>query len=92
MYKEQIKKRLNEEFTKSDKKEIQKMIDSSFDDLVRDSNFEKKVENIVKSNMKIQGNKKLEKEITEITKNVITQLYRVLWVRRNFWKNSITNK
>lgn len=92
MYKEQIKKRLNEEFNKTEKKEIQKMIDSSFDDLVRDSSFEKKVEKIVKSNMKVQGNTKLEKEITDITKNVITQLYRVLWVRRNFWKNSITNK
>lgn len=89
MYKDKIKARLNEEFSKTDKKEIQKMIDKSMGDFINDREFEKKIETIVKNNLKVQGNKKLEKEITDITKNVITQLYRTLWVRRNFWKNSI---
>lgn len=92
MYRKQIKQRLDEELNKSDKNEIQKMIDSSIDDLVKDTKFVKKVEKLVKDNMKISGNKGLENEITDISKEVITQLFRVLWVRRNFWKNGITNK
>jgi len=89
MYKNEIKNRLNEEFSKTEKKDIQKMIDSSMSDFVHNKEFEKKIEKIVKDNLKIQGNKKLEKEIIDISKNVITQLYRTLWVRRNFWKNNI---
>jgi hypothetical protein len=81
--KELIKKRLNEEFTKTDAKtEIKKYIDSS--------EFKGKIEKIVKD--RIKNEKELEDKVVDITKNVLTQLYKALWVKRSVWKNMLSNK
>ena len=50
------------------------------------SDLEKKVVNIV--NKQIKGTK-FEKEVVKISKDVLEQLYRELWMRRMFWKNAI---
>ena len=50
------------------------------------SDLEKKVINIV--NKQIKGTK-FEKEVVKISKDVLEQLYRELWMRRMFWKNAI---
>ena len=50
------------------------------------SDLEKKVTNIV--NKEIRGTK-FEKEVVKISKDVLEQLYRELWMRRMFWKNAI---
>ena len=89
MYENKIKQRLNEVLSKEDRKEVEKLIDTSLDDFIKDKKFEKKIEQMVIDNLKIKGNKKLEKDVVEISKNVLVQLYRAFWVRRNFWKNSI---
>jgi hypothetical protein len=34
----------------------------------------------------------LEDKIVDITKNVITQLYKTLWTKRGFWRNDLKNK
>ena len=61
--KELIKKRLTEEFTKTDAKtEIKKYIDSS--------EFKGKIEKIVKD--RIKNEKELEDKVVDITKNVLT--------------------
>tara|TARA_R110001592_G_scaffold62238_1_gene190317 strand:- start:208 stop:462 length:255 start_codon:yes stop_codon:yes gene_type:complete len=78
-----IKKRLNEEFTKSDvKSEISKYMGSS--------EFKTKVEKIVKD--RIKNEKALEDKVVDITKNVLTQLYKALWVKRSVWKTMLSNK
>jgi hypothetical protein len=52
--------------------------------------FKSKIEKIVKD--RIKNEKELEDKVVEITKNVITQLYKTLWTKRTFWSNNISNK
>lgn len=52
--------------------------------------FKSKVEKIVKDRLKDE--KEIEGKVVEITKNVLTQLFKTLWTKRGFWKSSITNK
>ena len=81
--KENIKKRLNENLTKSEvKNQIEKYIDSGV--------FNTKISNIVKD--RIKNEKVLEDKVVEITKNVLTQLYKTLWTKRGFWQSKLTNK
>jgi hypothetical protein len=54
------------------------------------SEFKNKVEKIVKD--RIKNEKELEDKVVEITKNVLTQLYKTLWVKRNTWVNNLSNK
>lgn len=56
-----------------------------------DSNeFKEKIERIVKE--KLKDNKEIEDKVLVITKNVISQLFKTLWMKRNAWQNNITNK
>ena len=52
--------------------------------------FKDKVEKIVKD--RIKNEKELEDKVVEITTNVLTQLYKTLWIKRAVWKNNLTNK
>jgi len=54
------------------------------------NDFENKVSKIVKK--KLEDSKELEDKVVEITKNVLTQLYKTLWVKRATWRNNISNK
>ena len=77
--------KINEDvnITKSDvQKSIQVYMDSE--------EFKAKVTKIVKDRLK--NEKELEDKMVEITKNVLTQLYKTLWVKRSFWKTSLSNK
>lgn len=80
--KDLIRKRLNETaLTKSDvKDEVKSQMDSN--------SIKKKIEDIVKN--KIKDDKDLEDKVVEISKNVLTQLFKTLWVKRASWgvKNS----
>ena len=81
--KDSIRQILKEELTKSDvKSEVKKYMDSS--------EFKSKVEKIVKD--RIKNEKELEDKVVDITKNVLTQLYKQLWTKRAFWKNGLSNK
>ena len=78
-----IKNRLNEEFGKKDvTKEVNAFMDSA--------TFKSKIEKIVKD--KLKDNKELEDKMVEITRNVLSQLYKTLWTKRNFWRNQVDNK
>ena len=78
-----MKKKINEELTKTDvNKQIKVYMDSN--------EFKTKVEKIVKD--RIKNEKEFEDKIVDITKNVLTQLYKTLWVKRATWVNNITNK
>lgn len=81
--KEFIKKRLNEELTKSDvKDEVTNMLQS---DALKD-----KVAKIVKD--KIKHDPELERFMVDISKNVLSQLYKALWTKRSFWQSNLKNK
>ncbi len=78
--KELIRKRLNEEFGKQDiTKEIKSFSDSK--------SFKDNIGKIIKD--KIKNDKEIEDQIVDITRNVITQLYKTLWTKRGFWRNEI---
>jgi hypothetical protein len=76
-------KKINENLTKTDvSKEIKVYMDTN--------TFKNKIEKIVKD--KLKNDKELEDKVVEITKNVLTQLYKTLWVKRNTWVNNLSNK
>ncbi len=89
MDKNKIKQKLSEELSKSDKDEIGKIVKTEMDDYFSSKEFDRTLEKKIKDNLSIKNNSKIEKEVTEISKKVITQLYKTLWVRRSFWQNSI---
>ena len=60
---------------------IRKEIKKSFGD-----DLEKKVIQIIKKELKGKG---IRKDITDISKDVLVQLYKELWTKRQFWLNSI---
>jgi len=76
---------IKESLTQTDENQIgamiRKEIKKSFGD-----DLEKKVLDIIKKELK---GKKLRKEIMDINKDVLVQLYKELWVKRQFWLNSI---
>jgi len=78
-----MKKKINEDLTKT---EVNKQISVYMDS----REFKNKVEKIVKD--RIKNEKELEDKIVDITKNVLTQLYKTLWTKRATWVNNITNK
>jgi hypothetical protein len=76
---------IKEALTKTDENKIGVLIRKEIKDAFG-SDLEKKVINIV--NKQIKGTK-FEKEVVKISKDVLEQLYRELWMRRMFWKNAI---
>lgn len=67
---------MSKEMNKTDiAKEVKIQMDSK--------TFSDKIEKIVKE--KLKSNKDLEKDIEQITRNVIANVFKVLWQKRNFW-------
>ena len=78
-----MKKTIKEELKKADvSKEVKVYMDSN--------EFKKKIEKIVKDRLK--NEKELEDKVVEITRNVLTQLYKTLWIKRNTWIDNLSNK
>lgn len=75
--------KINEDLKKSD-------IDKGVKTYMDSSEFKTKIEKIVKD--RIKNEKELEDKVVEITKNVLTQLYKTLWTKRGFWRGNISNK
>jgi len=75
--------KIKENLTKSD-------VDKGIKVYMDSAEFKAKVEKIVKDRLK--NEKEIEGKVVEITKNVITQLFKTLWTKRGFWKSGITNK
>jgi hypothetical protein len=75
--------KINEELNKSD-------VNKSIKNYIDTAEFKSKIEKIVKD--RIKNEKELEDKVVEITKNVISQLYKTLWTKRNFWQGNLSNK
>jgi hypothetical protein len=78
-----IKKRLNEELTKSD-------IKDEIDNAMKSTALKDIISKIVKD--KLKNDPELERHMVNINKNVLTQLYKTLWTKRSFWSSALTNK
>jgi hypothetical protein len=81
----ELKHIINEALTKTDENKIGVMIRKEIKDAFG-SDLEKKVINIVSKELK---GTKFKKEVVKISKDVLEQLYKELWMRRMFWKNAI---
>tara|TARA_B100001758_G_scaffold240239_1_gene245511 strand:+ start:123 stop:383 length:261 start_codon:yes stop_codon:yes gene_type:complete len=81
----ELKHIIKEALTKTDQNKIGVMIRKEIK-AAFGSDLERKVKDIV--NKEIKGTK-FEKEVVKISKDVLEQLYRELWMRRMFWKNAI---
>jgi uncharacterized hydantoinase/oxoprolinase family protein len=76
---------IKEALTKTDEDKIGVMIRKEIKDAFG-TNLDKKVTTIVQKELK---GTKFEKSVVKISKDVLEQLYRELWMRRMFWKNAI---
>jgi len=85
MHDTELKHIIKEALTKTDENKIGVMIRKEIKDAFG-TNLEKKVKDIV--DKEIKGTK-FEKQVVKISKDVLEQLYRELWMRRMFWKNAI---
>lgn len=81
----QQKQRLVEALTKSDEREIERLIRS----IIREEQIEKKVEKLVRDELK---GKATERIVIQIVRNAMSSLYKTLWFRRSTWLNGIENK
>ena len=76
---------IKEALTQTDENQIGVMIRKEIKNAFG-SDLEKKVKDIVAKELK---GTKFQKEVVKISKDVLEQLYRELWMRRMFWKNAI---
>ena len=81
----QLKYIIREALTKTDENKIGVMIRKEIK-VAFGNDLEKKVINIVSKELK---GTKFKKEVVKISKDVLEQLYKELWMRRMFWKNAI---
>jgi Na+/phosphate symporter len=75
--------------TKDDVKSIVKKEIKEFLGMTNTSDINEKVKKMVKE--AIKNDKDLEKHMVDISKNVLIQMYKNLWTRRNFWSNDLKN-
>jgi len=77
-----MKTKIQENLTKADvSKEVKIYMDSK--------EFKAKVEKIVKDRLK--NEKEIEDKVVDITRNVLSQLFKTLWTKRATWQNNLTN-
>lgn len=76
---------IKEALTKTDENKIGVMVRKEIKDAFG-KDLEKKVKDIVSKELK---GTKFQKEVVNISKDVLEQLYKELWLRRMFWKNAI---
>lgn len=84
-----IKQILKEELTRADKAEIKKLARAEFEDMLKQTDIKKKIEDLVKKQLK--NDKATQKEVADITQKVLVQFYKTMWTRRSFWANKLDN-
>lgn len=80
-----LKKIIRESLTQTDENQIGAMIRREIKKSFGED-LESKVMKILEKELK---NSKLKKHIVEINKDVLVQLYKELWMRRNMWLTAI---
>lgn len=91
MNRDNIRHILKEELNASDETRIKKLARDEFDKAIKkhlsSSQLESKIKELVVKNLK--KDKPTQKEVASITKEVIIKLYKILWMRKNFWSNNL---
>lgn len=78
-----IKILIQENLSKLDvKNEVIRVIDSK--------ELKDKIAKLIAQELK--KNPEIQNQVVDITKNVIIQLYKTLWVKRSFWVSQLKNK
>ena len=80
-----LKQIISETLTKTDESKIGVMIRKEIKDAFG-SDLEKKVLKILEKELK---GKKFRKKIVDINKDVLVQLHKELWMRRQFWLTAL---
>jgi hypothetical protein len=83
---------INESLTQADKNDIKSIVKKEIKDFLennRSIEFENKVSDIIRK--KLKTDKENEKFLVDLTKNVLIQLYKNLWTRRNMWSSDLKN-
>ncbi len=75
--------KINEDLNKTD-------INNGIKTYMSSAEFKEKVNKIVKD--RLSNNKEIEDKSVEITKNVLIQLFKTLWLRRNTWITGLSNR
>lgn len=83
MDKMDLKQTLHEALTKQDVKD-------EVINVMSTTELQKKIEKMVAD--KVKNDKALEDKVVEISRNVLTQLFKALWTKRSFWKSGLSNK
>jgi hypothetical protein len=65
-------------------------LESRLKKFLKSSELKRKIRQGAKEETK--SDKEMEKLVVDITKNVLTQLFKTMWTKRNFWKSDLKNK
>lgn len=84
MEREKLKKLLREELTKTDKNEISSIARKEIKD--SEKSLTKRIEDEVRKQLKSGTN---EKQIKKIISNTLEEFYKLMWVRKQWWKGQI---
>lgn len=83
---------ISEALTNSDEDKVKSIVKKEMKSIINAataSQFEQMVAKMVKD--KIKGDKDVEDHLIKLTRNVLVQLYKVLWMKRNFWADGLSN-
>jgi hypothetical protein len=61
------------------------LTESTVDDILKSREFEKKIKDTIAA--AIKNDKTIERKIREIVNKTISELFKVLWMRRDFYKD-----
>jgi Ni,Fe-hydrogenase III component G len=74
---------LNEDIT-------EKELEAKLKELMNSKELTTKIKGVV--DKEVKSDKELENMVVDITRNALTQLFKTLWTKRNFWQSQIKNK
>lgn len=76
--------------TKTDKKEIERIVKKEVKSFLNDNQLKKKIIDTVKDELKKQ-NIVDKKQVVDISSKALVELFKHLWLRRNFWETPVKN-
>lgn len=79
---------INESLTSGDKSEIESIIKKEIKSTMDDTTFKNKVKDILND---VHKSKEFENKMVTLSKNVLVQLYKQLYNKRNFWTSGLSN-
>lgn len=79
---------LTESLTQTDKSEIERIARKEIKDAIDDMKFKKKIKDMIEDDRKSRD---FEKKLVDVSKNVLIQLFKQMYSKRNFWTTGLSN-